>query len=319
VLRKAEAKQPIADTDWQRVFTSEPYVALKRREASMGRAFQDEAFKQYVLSAETVANTSALAAALERWKTVDLRAAAAQALDFLPKGASIHALIYPLIKPRPNSFVFEGDKIMLYLDAAVSEPAFRNTVTHELHHIGIDTADPTWDGTLKAMPANARMAARNMGRFAEGFAMLAAAGSVDVHPHATSDAKDRERWDRDSANFANDVVTLDAFFRDILDGKFPDDQAVQAKAMEFYGIQGPWYTVGYRMAAAVEKRYGRPALLECMTDPRKLLATWNVIAAEQKAVPRWSATLLTAVQAAPVTSFAHSSGSRVEARGRWTT
>ena len=34
------------------------------------------------------------------------------------------------------------------------------------------------------------------------------------------------------------------------------------------------------MAVIVEKRHGRPALIECMIDPRELLARYNVAAAE---------------------------------------
>lgn len=37
----------------------------------------------------------------------------------------------------------------------------------------------------------------------------------------------------------------------------------------FFGVQGAWYTVGYRMAVIVERREGRPALVECMSDPNE--------------------------------------------------
>ena len=46
----------------------------------------------------------------------------------------------------------------------------------------------------------------------EGFAMLAAAGGPDIHPHAVSDAKERARWDHDLANFNEDLKKVESFF-----------------------------------------------------------------------------------------------------------
>ena len=86
---------------------------------------------------------------------------------------------------------------------------------------------------------------------------------------------------------------MTGLFEDILGGRL-DAKHARAHAMEFFGVQGPWYTVGYRMAATVEKRYGRAALLRCMEDPRMLLATWNRVAGADRT---WSETLLAAVQA----------------------
>ena len=46
-------------------------------------------------------------------------------------------------------------------------------------------------------------------------------------------------------------------------------------AMELFGRHGPWYTVGWRMAATVEETYGRAVLIECMPDPRLILFCYN--------------------------------------------
>ena len=62
--------------------------------------------------------------------------------------------------------------------------------------------------------------------------------------------------------------------------KFKTKGEINEKAASFFGEQGPWYTVGYKMAVIVEKRYGRAALIECMIDPRELLAGYNAAAAE---------------------------------------
>jgi len=50
-------------------------------------------------------------------------------------------------------------------------------------------------------------------------------------------------------------------------------------------LQGPWYTVGYKMAVMVERRYGRAALIDCMRDPRLLLVRYNAAAQEMNARP----------------------------------
>jgi hypothetical protein len=59
------------------------------------------------------------------------------------------------------------------------------------------------------------------------------------------------------------------------------EQDARAKASTFFGdAQGPWYTVGYKMSVIVEKRFGRKVLIDCMLDPRELLARYNQAAEE---------------------------------------
>jgi hypothetical protein len=129
--------------------------------------------------------------------------------------------------------------------------------------------------------------------------MLAAAGGPKVHPHAVSGAEDRARWDKDVANFNDDLKKVDAFFDDILAGKLTDDQ-LREKGFSFFGVQGPWYTVGWRMAVLIEKTYGRAKLIECMCDQRLLLPTYNRAAAQHNRHTRhplalWSPPVLNAV------------------------
>ena len=52
VLAKRRANQSIDEADWQRIFQSEGYVRLKKREKSMQRSFEDADFKTFVLSDE---------------------------------------------------------------------------------------------------------------------------------------------------------------------------------------------------------------------------------------------------------------------------
>lgn len=305
VLAKRKANQSIAEADWQRIFQSEGYVRLKKRETSMQRSFEDENFKTFVLSDELGQRASALEETLARWKSADTTRATQLALAYLPKDAQIRAKIYPVIKPSENSFVFEvkaDPAIFLYLDPAVSREKFENTLAHELHHIGYSGSCPaksTLD-QMEKLPVNVQGTLRWLGAFGEGFAMLAAAGGPDVHPHAVSGAEERARWDKDVANFNADLKKVEQFFLDVLAGKLTAEQ-IQKTAFSFFGIQGPWYTVGWKMSVLIEKTYGRAKLIECFCDQRKLLATYNTAAAKHNRgsrdqLPLWSESIVAALQ-----------------------
>src|SRR5574341_2192604 len=98
-----------------------------------------------------------------------------------------------------------------------------------------------------------------MSGFAEGRAVLAAAGGPDVHPHATSDSAERAVWERDVALVPRDVARLEAFYVDLLDGKL-SDEAARDRGFTFVSTdsvpQGAFYTVGWYMAAVVERELG---------------------------------------------------------------
>lgn len=301
ILAKKKANQSITESDWQRVFQSEGYVRLKAREASMKRSFEDADFRSFALSDQLAGRTQALEETLARWKQADVNGAARMALAYLPEGALIRAKIYPVIKPRDNSFVFDVQNdpaIFLYLDPTVSREKFENTLAHELHHIGYAGSCPSKriSDEIAKLPPNARTIITWVGAFGEGFAMLAAAGGPDVHPHAVSKAEDRARWDRDVANFNGDFKKVEAFFLNILDNRLSQEE-VQKTAYSFYGVQGPWYTVGWRMSVLIEKTFGRAKLIECICDQRKLLQTYNKAAIKynrkaQASLPLWSERLI---------------------------
>lgn len=306
ILAKRKANQPIADGDWQRVFQSEGYVRLKQRETSMKRSFEDADFKTFVLSDQLLARAIDLEETLGRWKHADPTRAANLALAYLPKNAAIRAKIYPVIKPRENSFVFDTEKdpaIFLYLDPAVSREKFENTLAHELHHIGYSSTCPHKDveSAIDKLPEKTQTLLTWISAFGEGFAMLAAAGGPDVHPHAVSSAEDRARWDKDVANFNDNLKQVDAFFNEIGAGKLTKDQA-REKGFTFFGVQGPWYTVGWRMAVLIEKTYGRAKLIECFCDQRLLLSTYNRAATKynrrtRSPLPLWSNAVINGVKA----------------------
>lgn len=284
ILGKRKANQQISEDDWRRLFQSEGYVRLKRRELGMKRSFEDADFKAFVLSDNLLERAPALAQTLSSWKGADMSRAARLALAYLPRGARISAKIYPEIKPRENSFVYDistDPAIFLYLDPKMTGEQLENHVAHEMHHIGYGTACATrqTSDVVSRVPQEARTVLTWLGAFGEGFAVLAAAGGPDVHPHAASPAEERAQWDRDAANFNGDLKKVEQFFLDVLESRLTGDD-VEKTARTFYGEQGPWYTVGWRMAALIEKTYGRPKLIECMCDVRKLLLTYNRAAAK---------------------------------------
>ena len=123
----------------------------------------------------------------------------------------------------------------------------------------------------------------DLGAFGEGLAMLAAAGGPDVHPHATDDDPAAWLvWERDVASFNTDLRRLEAFFRDLLAGRLTGEEANKRlfAFIDAEGVpQGAFYTVGWKMAAMVERARGRDALVKLLCDPRQLLAAYNELAA----------------------------------------
>jgi len=284
VLAKKKRNQPIAETDWQRVFQSEGYTRLKKRETSLKRSFDDGDFKAFVLSNQLAEQEQVLAETLDRWKHADISGAARLALAYLPKQARISAKIYPVIKPRSNSFVFDvktDPAIFLYLDPSVSKEKFENTLAHEFHHIGYGSGCPSKriSDRLAKLPQNIQTVITMIGAFGEGFAMLAAAGGPDTHPHSVSSQEERARWDKDMANFNDDLKKVEKFFMDVLANRLTEDE-MQKTGSSFFGVQGPWYTVGWKMSVTIEKTYGRRKLIECICDQRKVLPTYNQAAAK---------------------------------------
>jgi hypothetical protein len=302
ILHKLKAGESIAAEDWECLFSTEGYIRLKKRESGVKRPFEDAEFREFVLSSELRAKADALAETLARWKHADIKAAAARALGYLPAGTAIRVKVYPVIKPKTNSFVFElktDPAIFLYLNPEMTAAQFENTVAHELHHIGYASAFlPAYESEeFKGKPAGVRTVLEWVGAFGEGTAMLAAAGGPDVHPHAVSPAADRERWDKDVANFNADLKKVEAFFLDVLDGLLKEEEAIREVAVSFFGVQGPWYTVGWKMAAMIEKAFGRTRLIGFLCDPAAFLAAYNEAAAKENAksgesLALWSPDLL---------------------------
>jgi len=302
ILDKRATHQDVTGGDWQTLFSTTPYRRLKQREISMNRPFTDEDFMKFLATLD--ARREQLRKTLQQWESADLQALAQRPLAYLPQQASIRADVYPVIKPQSNSFVFEAETapaIFLYLDPATSRAQFENTVAHEAHHIGLADLDAAYEEKIKPLPESARKAARWMGAFGEGMAVLAAAGSPDVPPMASFPERDRVLWDLEVERFGANLADLNEFFLDTIHGDLRNDAAAHEGGI-FFGYRGPWYTVGYRMAVTIERELGRPALIATLADSREFVARYNDAAANENAknggrLPVFSAEILKAVGA----------------------
>jgi len=304
ILEREFAARPVDQIQWQRLFSTEGYLRLKQREDYMKRTFTDADFRGFIQSDTLIRRTPALRQAIAGFEKVDVSTAARQALSYLPGDARIVAHLYPEIKPHTNSFVFSQDSIpgiFLYVDPATTPAEFQNTLTHELHHIGLNSVCRSEPDTSLKEPL--RTLLYRMGGFGEGFAMLAAAGSPDSNAHYESDSASRNQWDRDVANHEGNLRLLETFFLDVVEGRVTSPDSVNALAGQFYGAQGPWYTVGWKMSVTIEKVFGRSSLLAVMCDPQALLTRYNEAVAiwnrsHSEKLPVWSERLMGRLRAA---------------------
>jgi len=278
ILQKLQKNQVISDSDWTELFNAIPYQLLQKREAAYNNTMSNNEFKRFVLSKDLLDHTSALMQTISAWRTIDMNEAGKQVFKYLPEEAIIKVKMFIVIKPFENSFVWsEGDNkyIFLYLNTSLSKAQLQNKVMHELHHIGMNSLDKKLYSIIAHLPVNQQNAISWLGGLSEGEAMLAAAGSPDVHPLQYDDTAKRNRWDRDMANFNNDLDSLQQFYLKILDGKLKNDDEFAEAASPFYGYQGPFYTVGYRMVSLIEKTFGRQILVNSYIDQRNLLILYN--------------------------------------------
>jgi Putative zinc dependent peptidase (DUF5700) len=283
ILEEHARTGAVGPASWDRLWKSEGFVRLKKRQESFGAKDVEKDFRDFLTSAEPLSHVHELRQALETWKHLDATAAARRAGAYLPPGIPLRATIYPVIKKQKNSFVFElssSPAMFMYVDPQKGPAKLENTLAHELHHVGLAGCPKPPD--YERLSAAQKTVFDDLGGFGEGLAVLAAAGGPDVHPHATDDPAAWLVWERDVANFNTDLRRLEAFFRDLLTGRLTEEEA-NRKLFSFIdaeGVpQGPFYTVGWKMAAMVERARGRNALVKLLCDPRALLAAYNEVAA----------------------------------------
>ncbi|HWP30532.1 MAG TPA: DUF5700 domain-containing putative Zn-dependent protease [Fimbriimonadales bacterium] len=286
ILEKRERGIEITQRDWDNLFFSEGYTRLKEREESIGRSFTEEDFQKFVLSESLISRKKALRKTLETWKKCNLMLAAQKALAYLPKDTKIKAKVILLIKPQTNSFVWDlqnNPAVMLYLDTTMSPEEFDATITHEFHHIGYANSCPNkeFKEWLSKQTEETRNAFMWLSAFGEGFAVLAQSEGKKGNPYGYFRRDVRYAWIRNYANVYRDMKTLEDFFDGVFKGKWNKEE-VQKKGYEFFGLLGPWYTVGYLIAVTIEDAFGRAKLIECFSDPRILLSTYNDAAKKLK-------------------------------------
>ena len=290
LARRASGPAP-DDAQWNALFSSEGYRRLGARERSMKRSFDDAPFRDFVMQPALLAQRPPLAATVSAWRSADVSVCGRRALAYLPTGSRLHAAVYAEIKPQHNSFVYDLEHepgIFLYVDPSIGATEFTYTVAHELHHVGFaqNCPTPAVRAELDRLPPRLAAFEEWLGAFGEGFAVLAGAGGPDVNPGTVVGSEARPEWGEESTTFAPRMVQLTAFFRDILNGRLAGDPMRDA-GLAFFGNQGPWYTVGWRMAVTIERRFGRARLIECIADNRRFLPTYNA-AASGTALPPWS-------------------------------
>jgi hypothetical protein len=301
ILDKRALHEHLTDADWQKLFSTTPYRRLKQHETSLHQPFTDEDFMKFVATLD--ARREELRRTLRRWQSSDLPAVAQRSLAYLPPQASIHAEVYPVIKSQSNSFALEPyttPAIFLYLDPKKTQAQFEDTFAHEAHHIGLSSFEAAFEESIKSLPENARQAAHSMGAFREGMAVLAAAGSPDVHPLTDFPERYRLLWDLQAKRFALNLDELNQFFLDTVHGDLRNDAALHEGRVFFGYGDGPWYTVGYLMAVTIEREFGRTALVATFADPRLFVARYNEAAVSENArhggqLPLFSAEMLKAV------------------------
>jgi hypothetical protein len=305
ILDKRVLHEGVTNADWQKLFTTTPYRRFEQqqRETSLRQPFTHEEFMQFVTTLD--ASREQLRRVLRQWQSVDLQAVVQRPLAYLPPQATIRAEVYPMIDAKPISFVFEPNApapaIFLYVDPKTkTREQLENTFAHEAHHLGLASVQAVYKREISSLPENARKAAWWMGNFREGTAVLAAAGSPDVHPMSVFPEPSQRSWDLEAEHFADELDELNQFFLDTVHGDLRNDAAAhEARVFFGYGV-GPWYTVGYRMAVTIEREFGRAALVATYADPRQFVARYNEAAEAENAknggnLPLFSVEILKAV------------------------
>lgn len=302
ILTDRKNGRSIAPERWTTLFASNGYRKLAERETAMGRTFTEDGFRAFLMSDTLLARYEELERAARAWSTMNVEEAARYARSYLPTGTQILTTVYPLIKPVTNSFVHRSTDgtmgIFMYLDTQAPAAELRTTLSHELHHIGLATAC-TEREIAQTDPALRTLLIR-LGAFGEGIAMLAAAGAPTINPNIDSRQQRLAEWNASISDLTG-FRDIETYIRDVRDKRITDPDSITRKSFDFYGNQGPWYTVGWTMASSVERAFGRPHLIPLLCDPVALMRSYNEAAprlgVHGRQLPRWSEDVLQFVTA----------------------
>jgi hypothetical protein len=299
VLTARAGGDTVPDSLWARLHAAEGYRRAMERERGMNELFgldrgiNDASFREWVLSDASLEQLEARRDALAAWEAIDLEWAGARALAYLPPGTRLRATIYPIIREQKNSFVWEAGSddpaIFMYVHPGKTAADLQHILAHELHHIGV--AGVCTEAGASATPEAAQVL-RWLSGFGEGLAVLAAAGGPDgpTHPHDPPEVRDS--WVARLDSLEQDMSELEGFFSEILGGRLSGDE-IGRRGLTFLSRPGSpqaaFYTVGWHMAATVERVLGRGAVIASVCDPLRLLLDYQEVATKTPhEMPIWS-------------------------------
>jgi len=307
IMDNLNAGDSVTGEQWQTLWQSEGYTRLLARQASMNLddGFGDK-LAAWLQDPANYNRAASIRNSVDRYLIFDANTAGDRAGAYLPEEIILEASIYPVIKHTTNTFVYDlnGDPaIFMSVNPENTHTYVQAVLTHELHHIGLAKC-PEIPG-YKNLTENQQWVTNMLTIFSEGLAVLATAGDPDTHPHFYNTPDEWAVWERDVTNIASDQARIESFFLTVLDGTQPKDE--RRKTLFTFIVtpevpQGPAYTLGWKMASMVEKRFGREALVRAMCDPRKLLTLYNQVARETYAdglpnLPLWSDDLIRSLYA----------------------
>jgi hypothetical protein len=305
ILGSRAAEQAVPDSLWAHLFGTEGHRRVMERERGMDahfgqdRGITEAAFRKWAESEAALDSLAERHATLDAWLQVDLVAAGRLALAYLPDHARLRGTIYPLVREQRNSFIWDAGAanpaIFMAVEPGVGLAALEHILAHELHHIG--AAGACAGSAASSGSPEAQQALRWMGGFGEGLAVLAAAGGVGRPTHPYDSPEGRRAWAVRLDSLQEDMAELGAFFTAILAGQLTGEEAGQ-RGFEFISRpgapQGAFYSVGWHMASAVERAFGREAVVSAVCDPASLLIRYQEAAASRPGdrMPTWSSALM---------------------------
>ena len=300
--------EAVPTSSWARVLASEGYRRALERELAIDerlgidRGYSDESFLEWAESDAALEGLAARTRTLAAWADVDVDAAGARAMAYLPPDVRLVATVYPLVRSQLNSFVWDlpdDPAIFMAVGADMSAEELQLTLAHELHHVGLvgrcEESESAGDETVAA--------ARGwLSGFGEGLAVLAAAGGPDGDTHAVGQVDLRTAWQVRLDNVEADMRRLESFLLDVAEGRLEGEEA-RRQGMAFVSAegvpQGAFYSLGWFMAVAVERRLGREAVIAATCDHGRLLTDYQRVAATlsgersaEEPLPAWSEGLL---------------------------
>lgn len=278
ILYKSKQDKKIEELDWEQMFSSDGFKLLRQREEEMGNQLKQETFRDFLLNEIEPEGYDKFQNAYQNLKEINFDKIISKTKRYLPNDVVINTDIIPVIKPTSNSFVHNIDNklvLFLYLKPNISKQELINKLIHELHHIGLDDVYQKSDYTHLSKPAQRMIEWTNA--FGEGFAMLAAAGGPDAHPNRF-DEQLKARWNENISNLNRDFKEIEKFLLNILNKNFSNQEELYNKGFQLMtknGGQGPWYTVGHKLAVVIEKMTDKKVLTDCMKDFTQLYLTYN--------------------------------------------